>query len=263
MTHPVGLRLVRVDESIPTLMFYPTLADERLEQLGPFPIHVARDAPARDGRFPLVVISHGSGGTPATHRELARYLASRGFVVAVPEHPGNHRGDNSLADTAELLARRPRDVLAVADGCRGAFSLDERFSIVGHSMGAYTGLVAARDPRVAALVLLAPATPWLRVPGALAHIRIPILMRAAGEDAIAPAAFMSQIVITGVPDASAVDYRVIAGANHYAFLSPWPEAMRSPAIPPSIDPPGFDRRAFLDRLYPEIVTFLQAAGTRR
>lgn len=263
MTHSVGLRLVRVDDAIPTLLFYPTQTPEQPEQLGPFPIHIARDADVLDGRWPLVVISHGSGGSPATHRELAHYMASRGFVVAVPEHPGNHRLDNSLADTDELRARRPRDVLAVADWCSSALVVDEPFAIVGHSMGAYTGLVAAHDPRVRALVLLAPATPWLRVPGALAHVRVPILIRAGDADAIAPAAFMCPIVVDSVPDPSMVDCRIVPGANHYSFLSPWPDALRSPAILPSQDPPGFDRRAFLDRLYPEIVAFLRAATSRR
>lgn len=261
MTYSVGLQSVRIDEAMPSLLFYPTHADERLEELGPFAISVARDAAILDGRAPLVVISHGSGGAPATHRELARYLASHGYVVAVPEHPGNHRGDNSLADTAELLARRPRDVLAVADWCQHALDLEHRFAIIGHSMGAYTGLAAAHDPRVAALVLLAPATPWLR--GALAHVRVPILMRAGDADAIAPAGYMCQIVLDGVPDPSIVDYELVAGANHYSFLSPWPEHLRSPAILPSMDPAGFDRRAFHDRLHAETVTFLRAAGLRR
>lgn len=262
MTYSVGLQLAQIDEAIPTLVFYPTQASEAPDQLGPFPIRVARDVPACVGRFTLVVVSHGSGGSPATHRELARHLAASGFVVAVPEHPGNHRLDNSLADTDEIRARRPHDVLAAARWCSTAFSIHERFAIVGHSLGAYTGLVAARDPRVGALVLLAPATPWLRAPGALAHVGVPIFMRAGDQDAIAPAAFMCSIVVDGVSDASLIDFQVVPGANHYSFLSPWPEAMRSPAIPPSLDPSGFDRRAFLDRLYPEIVMFLRAAETR-
>jgi predicted dienelactone hydrolase len=262
MTSSVGLRSV-VADAIPTLLFYPTRTAERPDQLGPFPILDARDAPIDEGRLPLVVISHGSGGAPATHRELARRVASHGFVVAVPEHPGNHRGDNSLADSKELLERRPRDVLQVAAWCKSTFDLDEQFAIIGHSMGAYTGLAAARDAHVAALVLLAPATPWLRVPGALDHIRIPILMRAGDADAIAPAAYMCQIVLDAVPDPSTIDHQIVAGANHYSFLSSWPEALRSPEIPPSMDPPGFDRSAFHDRLYPEIVAFLRAATRRR
>lgn len=259
MTLSVGLRDLLIADTIPTLVLYPTVAEERSDQLGPFPVRIARDAEPVAGRHVLVVISHGSGGTRETHRELAYYLAARGFVVAVPEHPGNHRGDNSLADSEELLARRPRDVLAVADACTRAFELHERFAIIGHSMGAYTGLVAAHDPRVGALVLLAPATPWLRAPGALAHVRVPVMMRAGDGDGIAPAEYMCQIVVDGV--SVAVDHRIVPGAHHYAFLSPWPAA--TPAIPPSMDPPNFDRRAFLDRLYPEIEAFLRAAGLPR
>jgi predicted dienelactone hydrolase len=262
MTSSVGFRSVHAG-TIPTLLFYPTRAAPSHVALGPFSIDVALDAPVDDGRFPLVVISHGSGGAPATHRELAQLLASHGFVVAVPEHPGNHRGDNSLADTTEILERRPRDVLDVAAWCAGELLLDETFAIVGHSMGAYTALVAARDARVGAIVLLAPATPWLRAAGALEHVHVPILMRSGDADTIAPADYMTQIVLDGVRDPSAIDHRVVAGANHYSFLSPWPEALRSPAILPSMDPPGFDRRAFLDRLYAEILAFLRAARPRR
>src|SRR5688500_3490604 len=54
MTYSVGLRSESIAE-IPTLIFYPTQASERLERLGPFTIDVARDAPVHGGRLPLVV----------------------------------------------------------------------------------------------------------------------------------------------------------------------------------------------------------------
>ncbi|MGN6105150.1 MAG: alpha/beta hydrolase family protein [Kofleriaceae bacterium] len=270
---------------ISMLVMYPTAAPEQVVALGPFELGVARDAPPREGRYPLAIISHGSGGSPLTHRELARHLAARGFIVAVPEHPFDHRGDRSLADSVELLASRPRDVRVVVDWLfdhspLAAHLAPRSYAIIGHSMGGYTALALAggvptslprqsadgratrvevvADPRVASLVLLAPATVWFRERGALDGVHAPILLIASTGDELAPGAYMGQIVADGVPDPAKLDYRLVEDAHHYAFLSPWPDAMKSPAIPPSQDPPGFDRRRFLDQIYAEIAGFLAA-----
>ena len=42
---------------------------------GPFPVHVAMEAPVACGRFPLAVISHGSGSSAMVFRTLALALA--------------------------------------------------------------------------------------------------------------------------------------------------------------------------------------------
>jgi hypothetical protein len=68
---------------------------------------------------------------------------------------------------------------------------------------------------------------------------------------------MPPIVLNGVPDQSQIDYRLIPNAGHFSFLSPWPEAMRSPDFPPSQDPPGFNRQEFGTELEREIITFLR------
>jgi predicted dienelactone hydrolase len=274
--------------TFPMLVMYPTSTPERVEQIGPFSLSVAVGATPLEGEYPLVIVSHGSGGSHLTHRELARHLASRGFVVGVPEHPFNNRNDNSLADTVELLAERPRNIRTGVDWFfeRSPFSdllKPHSFSIVGHSIGAYTALAVAggvptslphqtadrkakrievdADPRVKSLVLLAPATPWFRLRGALDRVHAPILMMASYHDALAPYFYMCQLVLDGVPDVTKVDYRLVENAGHYSFLSPWPDSMKSPALPPSQDPPGFDRRRFLDGMYVEIADFLSPLAT--
>jgi predicted dienelactone hydrolase len=288
MVMSVGYELAQVfdegrDLRIPVLVTYPTSSAEKTEQLGPFSLSVARDAAPLEGAYALVIISHGSGGTSVSHRELARHLASRGFVVGVPEHPHNNRNDNTLADSVELLRERPGDIRIVADwffdhSRFSPFLKRDAFSVVGHSMGAYTALAVAGgvptslphqspdrqpkrieiepDPRVKSLVLLAPATPWFRSRGSLDQVRTPILMIASYHDELAPYFYLCQIVLDGVPESTRVDYRLVENAGHYSFLSPWPDAMKSPAIPPSLDPPGFDRRRFLDETYAEIEGFL-------
>ena len=41
------------------------------------------------GPYPVVLFSHGSCGYPAQSLFLTPLLASRGFIVVAPPHPGN------------------------------------------------------------------------------------------------------------------------------------------------------------------------------
>ena len=179
----------------------------------------------------LVVISHGSGGRPGTHQHLAEVLVGCGYVVAVPEHPGNHRGDNSQAQSLENFERRPRQLSEVIDVCQAEFGLLETV-VVGHSLGGYTALMLAgavadvmgqrvagyRDERVKGLVLMAPSASWFGGAGALDGVRLPVLVFSGGRDTIAPA-WHAEIVERGVAGAR---HERIAMATHYSFLSPSP-----------------------------------------
>ena len=65
-----------------------------------------------------------------------------------------------------------------------------------------------------------------------------------------------QRIAARLPATTPVDRRVVEGAGHYSFLAPFPPERTNPGFPPSQDPPGFDRVAFHDLLYPEIGAFL-------
>ena len=286
----VGCRALEVVDAVqgarvPVWVLYPARAPERLEHFGPYPLAVATGAPVEGERLPLVVISHGNNGSPWTYRGLATHLARAGFVVALLEHPGNSRSDGSLAGTAANLENRPRHVRLVLDAVFEDEHLGKRLSpagagVIGHSMGAYTALAVAggrpsafpnevpdgqarpvpvvRDLRVRALVLLAPASVWFMAGGALAGVDLPILMRTGEHDQHAPP-MHAEIILRGVPDPRRIDHRVVPGAGHFSFQSPFPPAMTRPDFPPSQDPPGFDRVAFQPVLHAEIETFLRAS----
>jgi predicted dienelactone hydrolase len=270
-------------ERIPLRVLYPTRAPSRVERLGPYAVDIALDAPPEGDRLPLVVISHGTGGSPLVYRDLALHLARAGFVVALPAHPGNHRDDDRLAGTAANLVNRPRHLHLVIDAAFADDVVGGRLSrngvaVVGHSMGGYTALALAggnpsafaqqtadglphpvavvHDPRVRALVLLAPATAWFMGDGALADVDLPILMWTAEKDEHAPA-FHGEIVARGVRDPGRIERRVVPNAGHFAFMSPFPESMRRPDFPPSQDPEGFDRAAFQPILQDGIAGFLR------
>jgi predicted dienelactone hydrolase len=271
--------------TVPLLVLYPSAAPERPERLGPYELGVAAGAAVAAGRFPLVVVSHGSGGSPLVYRTLAAALARAGFVVVLPEHPRNNRNDNSLAGTHTILADRPRQLRlaadwAYADAALGPHLRPDSVAVVGHSLGGYAALAVAGgaptagprdtpdgrvrpvpvvpDPRVRALVLLAPATPWLMAPGALRNVRAPVLLWTAGHDVHTPP-WHGEIVTHGLPAGVPVDARCVADGGHFAFLTPFPAAMTSPGFPPSQDPPGFDRAAFHEVLNAEIPAFLRRA----
>ncbi|HEU0053799.1 MAG TPA: alpha/beta fold hydrolase [Longimicrobium sp.] len=284
----VGCRLLEAADDVrgavvPVAILYPATAPERTERFGPYPVDVALDSPPDGERLGVVAISHGNGGSPWTHRVLASALARAGYAVVLPEHVGNSRSDNSLAGTAANLENRPRHLALALDAVFAGPVIGPRLAadgvaVIGHSIGAYTALAAAggrpwagphetedgqprpvrvaADPRVRALVLLAPATPWFLPEGSLAEVRVPILLRASEQDAISPS-WNAEIVINGVADAARVEHAVVPGAGHFSFLSPFPPAMVRPDFPPSQDPEGFDRAAYQEVLRDDVLAFLR------
>jgi predicted dienelactone hydrolase len=270
---------------IPLVLLYPTRAPQRPEQLGPYALSLARDAPPDGEGLRLVVISHGTGGSSLVYRDLAVHLARAGFVVALPEHPGNNRDDNRLARTIANLENRPRHIRLAIDAAFADELVSGRLerdgvAVIGHSLGGYTALALAGgrpsalphetadgqpralavtpDTRVRALVLLAPAAAWFVFDGALRDVDVPILMRTAERDEHAPA-FHAEIIQRGVRDPARIDHRVIPNAGHFSFLSPFPPERTRPDFPPSQDPEGFDRATMHPVLNAEITAFLRDA----
>jgi predicted dienelactone hydrolase len=148
--HEAGLLRVPVSDTVPfdAWVWYPTATPETEIPVGPFRISVAREAPPADGRFPVVLLSHGSGGTPLSHRELAAALARAGHVVVAPVQVGDSSGRLDGRDDGRALIDRPRQVLlaerAVEADPRLSGRLDpERRLMVGYSAGGYTALVLA------------------------------------------------------------------------------------------------------------------------
>jgi carboxymethylenebutenolidase len=122
------------------------------------PITVERFEPKAPGRYPAVVVLHGSGGMlvggPA-FRTLARELARRGFVAHVVHYfdlTGTY-----LADRPTMTARFPEWLLAVADSVTNLAKQPNvdptRIGVAGYSLGGYLAVALAMfDPRVSAVV---------------------------------------------------------------------------------------------------------------
>jgi len=273
-----GSRQIQVHDeakglSFPVLILYPTEVPSAPTAFGPYTFDVSPEAPVAEGRFPLVVVSHGNGGSPFVYRTVTTHLARNGYVVAQLEHPGNNRNDNSLEGTYENLVRRPRHVRLTIDAVSrtlGAHVQPDNAAVMGHSMGGYAALAVAGgipwtqerervevvpDPRVRALVLMAPGTAFFFPPDSLRDVTVPILLLTAEHDPVTPR-WQAELLLDRVPDRSKVTWREIGNAGHFSFLSPFPLQMRNPGFLPSTDPEGFDREALHEQLPGEILEFL-------
>ena len=253
---------------------YPALQKPEPLSFGPYSLEVSVNANLVAGVHPLVLVSHGSGGTPFAYRTISTFLAKCGFIVVLPEHYGNNRNNNELENTDRNLVLRPKHIRLMldqllADPFLNGQVLPGKVAMIGHSMGGYTALALAggiartpegrrietvSDDRIRALVLMAPGTGWFF--NGLQEVRIPILLLTAEHDLVLPP-WTGELVRQGVPDPSLVECREIRNAGHFSFLSPFPAAMVRPGFLPATDPEGFDRQRFHETLPEEILRFLK------
>jgi predicted dienelactone hydrolase len=107
--------------------------------------------------MPIVMISHGLGSGRKSFRYFAEHLASHGYVVAVPEHPGssNQQFEALLDGKADDVSRpmefidRPLDISFLLDELGRLSLTDDRLKgrlnfkqvgVMGQSFGGYTAL---------------------------------------------------------------------------------------------------------------------------
>ena len=136
-----------------------TMFDEERQRTIPVEVYWSRDT-----QGPLVVLSHGFGADRFFLRYIAEHLSSYGLTVVSLEHPGSNlqaleglpvdpaivESPSRLLPASEFLDR-PRDVSFVLDRLeslnersvfRGLFNTKD-VTIIGHSLGGYTGLALA------------------------------------------------------------------------------------------------------------------------
>ncbi len=156
---PVGVRTADLvdatrSRTLATEIWYPTRSG-------------GRDAGLRRGRWPLVLVVHGSCGFRTNYEYLTLYLASRGYVVAAPDFPGFTQSDCRNGLPTDLGAAAPGDLSFLARTLhdrRGpladlaAHVRGEATGLAGHSLGGLVVVNAAvTDPTFTAIVTLAPA----------------------------------------------------------------------------------------------------------
>ncbi len=154
-----------------------------------------RNASVRQGRFPLVVFSHGNGGNRHQNTFWCDYLASHGYIVVSADHTGNARMTiingkvipMQNSERAQSAQDRPKDVSFLLDKMmewdkgvdkRFAGKIDtNRVAISGMSFGSFTSHWAAdADRRFKAVVAMSGA------PATHTNLTIPTLRMLGSED---------------------------------------------------------------------------------
>jgi predicted dienelactone hydrolase len=152
----IGFRQIAVPDAggtrpLDVTIWYPSEAGGSQTVVGENPafagISVVKDAAPSGGRHPLVVLSHGFGGSWRNLNWLAGDLVQQGYVVAAADHPGTTAFDKRPAEAARLW-ERPRDMSRVIDALTHdpsfGISIDTtRIAAIGHSLGGWTVVAAA------------------------------------------------------------------------------------------------------------------------
>ena len=125
-------------------IWYPSTAPVVPMSLGPTTMSVAPNAPLQGQALPLVVMSHGNGGSYLSHYDTAIALADAGFVVVAVTHTGDNYADQSrsvfIMERSRHVSRAIDHMLATWNE-RGAINA-ARIGIFGFSSGGFTALAS-------------------------------------------------------------------------------------------------------------------------
>jgi predicted dienelactone hydrolase len=261
-------------------------------QLGPIVLRGQRNCPVEGNHLPLIVISHGHGGSNLGHHDLAESLADADFVVAAINHPGDSYADMSSAGDIANFVERPKDIKRLIDymiehGTGGKQIDAKRIGFFGFSRGGYTGLVLAganpdflhanvpcddpaiplcaqikrqempsepltHDTRIKAFVIADPLN-MFPTPESLKQVQAPLQLWSSE--------FGGDGVLPGTGAALEnmlpvkPDFHIVPGSAHFAFLAPCSAALTKMAPDICIDQAGFDRVALHQQLNASALAF--------
>lgn len=303
MSAPVnaaGLRFVTVpaDAGAPAItiaIWYPSADHSSPIKFGPFTTLAARDGRIDGRRLPLVVLSHGRGGSFIVHHDTAEYLADAGFVVAAIDHPGDTALDKSLFYDLSIYVRRPLDVKRAIDYVIAASPLaaaidPDRIGIYGFSRGGYTALVAiganpdfalglpfcrertdkvcdqiraqeypktplTHDHRIKAAVIADPVSTFFTAQG-LADITIPVQLWGSEKGGDGVEPKTVEAINTMLK--APHTFTKVEHTQHFSFLTVCPTQIAETQPVLCQDPPELDRAQFHQQFNDALTRFFRA-----
>ncbi|MDN8611967.1 alpha/beta hydrolase family protein [Variovorax ginsengisoli] len=297
-THGAGFSFVEVpaDAEAPALrgaVWYPCRAPTGQVHVGPMRIPGVEDCAMEGDHWPLVVFSHGSGGSFLGHHDTATALADAGFVVAAISHPGDNFQDLSRQGDLSVFESRPVDMRRLVDHMVGRWPARAKLApgeigFFGFSRGGYTGLVAIgakpdfkvglslcpavsarpicqqirrneqprpprRDARIKAAVIVDPLS-FFTAEG-LKQVNVPVQLWASayGGDGVTPESV--DTVRRHLP--SPPDWNTPAKTVHFSYLAPCSPALAQAVPEICSDRPGFDRVAFHQSFNAKVLAFFR------
>ncbi len=155
-TPSAALRDAQHRDTLRITVWYPAAGDvaETALQIGP-PDHplfdagrAAADAPFAPGRHPVILFSHGFGGSARMMAWFGTALARAGDVVIAVDHPGTNGRDPMTMAGGLLVWDRAVDLRVALDTARADRQIGphldlQRLGVAGFSMGGITALLSA------------------------------------------------------------------------------------------------------------------------
>jgi dienelactone hydrolase len=210
-----------MDRVLNTVIWYPTSDTGPIS--GAHGAILDASVDGSGGPYPVVLFSHGSCAFPTQSIFLTALLATHGFVVVAPPHPGNTLSEFPSCGTFQAqvnsAAERPQDMIFVLDQILAA-DLDsgsDFFGVIdetevamsGHSFGGLTTyLTQAIEPRIVAAMPMAAAT------GGGSMLTVPSLTMLGQIDSTVNNAGIRNAYANSSAPKILVE---IADAGHYAF----------------------------------------------
>ncbi|MEM9584838.1 MAG: hypothetical protein AAGA08_17130 [Pseudomonadota bacterium] len=107
-------------------------------------VSVHLDAPVKPGQYPVVLFSHGMGGTDRAQAWLGAALAHRGVITVSVNHPNSTWGDFDMSEGVAHWTRA-QDMSAALDALQDKSAFADSFDMsrvmaAGFSFGGWTAL---------------------------------------------------------------------------------------------------------------------------
>lgn len=256
------------DKTLTVAVWYPTAANPKSHNYGgPTNGNVAVDAIplAEGGPYPLLVFSHGYGGSGLAAVFFTEALAARGWIVACPDHNDRYSavrirtGQQKDYDRLGLLQHAKEITLSgPGDREKYLYRLDEmrlaldgmltsdtfgklidrdRIAVGGHSFGGFTalglcGTIKERhDPCIKAVLLFSTgAGGYLFSEDELEAVRIPsmLFMGEREEDQLRGSKTMPELSAKIYRNVSSPKYFLeVKGASHFSFNNRFADNQRT------------------------------------
>jgi predicted dienelactone hydrolase len=275
-------------------IWYPCSDSPQQISIDEITLSAVKNCTVNGDKLPLVVVSHGRGGSFAGHHDTAETLADAGFAVAAINHPGDTVTDMSHSDDLSALVERPADIKRLIDFMLTTSSIasrldPERIGFFGFSRGGYTGLVLigadpnwagtaalcrnssshmceqilrqefppqplAQDPRIKAAVIADPLAVMFTA-DRFSAVKVPVQLWESERGGDGVSPETVAAVNRNLPIQH--EYQVVTNAAHFAFLAPCPPALATRRPELCTDAPGFDRVAFHRQFGADVVAFFR------
>lgn len=222
-------------------IWYPTNSKEEKISYWLWNGEAAIDSPIHNQKYPLLIFSHGYGGSRYNQSYLAEFMARNGYIVAAIEYD-----DKTLFQS---LLERPKITSKALDFILTDLEIKDNIDIkkigmLGHSMGGYTALALAGgkpifskvnssllqnkyidlrnydnnflDERIKAIAVFASGKTKMFDKESLLKVTVPVFIMEASRDELVDGDDLKQLAKNLSNPSN--KYYILKGAGHFSFL---------------------------------------------